>query len=97
MPPAAEALVANARIAILARAAHVARVDAGPAAIALTPRDKSGFDPGEAELMEKDGRWLLKQQSSDEERLAFVTDLLENVGRSTAPTASRGTMARASS
>ncbi|CAD7339858.1 DEAD/DEAH box helicase [Sphingomonadales bacterium 56] len=96
MPPVAEALIASARIAILARAAHVARVDAGPAAIALTPRNKAAFDPGDAELAEKDGRWLLKQQTSDEERITCVTDLLETVARSAPPPEARGTLALAS-
>ena len=96
MPVAAEALVASARIAILARVAHVARIDAGPAAIALTPHDKARFDPGEAELTEKDGRWLLKQQTSEEERITCVTDLLETVARVAATPARHGTLALAS-
>ncbi|NML13216.1 DEAD/DEAH box helicase [Sphingobium sp. AR-3-1] len=80
LPPAAERLIDANRIAILARAAGIARVDAGPAAIALTPRE-TGRDMSKcAGLLEKDGRWLLKAQTDEADRLARVTDLLESIG-----------------
>ncbi|WP_239019027.1 MULTISPECIES: DEAD/DEAH box helicase [Sphingobium] len=80
LPPAAECLIDANRIAILARAAGMARVDAGPAAIALTPRE-TGRDMSQcAGLSEKDGRWLLKVQTDEADRLARVTDLLESIG-----------------
>ncbi|RZI76953.1 MAG: DEAD/DEAH box helicase [Pseudomonas sp.] len=78
-PPAAtERLLAAARIGILARAAGIERVDAGPAAIALTPRGDHQL-PNGADLSEKDGRWLLKERTQDADRLELVTDLLEKL------------------
>ena len=80
LPPAAERLIDANRIAILARAAGIARVDAGPAAIALTPRE-TGRDMSKcAGLLEKDGRWLLKAQTDEADRLARGTDLVESIG-----------------
>ncbi|QWT14421.1 DEAD/DEAH box helicase [Sphingobium xenophagum] len=78
-PGAAQRLLAAARIGILARAAGIERVDAGPAAIALTPRDRSLQVPQGIELAEKEGRWLLKEQTAEAERLARVADLLETL------------------
>lgn len=80
LPPAAERLIDANRIAILARAAGIARVDAGPAAIALTPRETDRDMSQCAGLSEKDGRWLLKAQTDEADRLARVTDLLESIG-----------------
>ncbi|WP_188062273.1 DEAD/DEAH box helicase [Sphingobium sp. KCTC 72723] len=80
LPPAAERLIDANRIAILARAAGIARVDAGPAAMALTPRE-TGRDMSKcAGLFEKDGRWLLKAQTDEADQLARVIDLLESIG-----------------
>jgi transcription-repair coupling factor (superfamily II helicase) len=76
LPGAAEQLLSAARIGILARAARIERVDAGPAAIALTPRVKDWCPPEGAEITEKDGRWLLKEQTDQGDRLARVADLL---------------------
>jgi transcription-repair coupling factor (superfamily II helicase) len=78
-PGAAQRLLAAARIGILARAAGIERVDAGPAAIALTPRDRSLQVPQGVDLAEKDGRWLLKEPTAEVERLARVADLLETL------------------
>ncbi|MEC3947716.1 TRCF domain-containing protein [Sphingobium sp. HWE2-09] len=80
LPPAAERLIDANRIAILARAAGIARVDAGPAAIALTPRETDRDISQCAGLSEKDGRRLLKAQTDEADRLARVTDLLESIG-----------------
>ncbi|MDP8912949.1 MAG: DEAD/DEAH box helicase, partial [Pseudomonadota bacterium] len=52
-PAEARRLVELARIRLLARAAKVARVDAGPAAIALTPRRDFGGDWKSAGLVDK--------------------------------------------
>ena len=79
LPLEAEALVANARIGLLARAARIARIDAGPAAIALTPA--AGF-VGDAEaigLEEKNGRLLLKAEVPESERTSRVIGLLETL------------------
>lgn len=77
LPQDAQQLMAIARIALLARTAGIVRVDAGPAAIALTPHGKPGRPPGGLGLIAKDGRWLLKTASDDAERPARVADLLE--------------------
>jgi transcription-repair coupling factor (superfamily II helicase) len=78
LPPEAAALLALARIRQLAREARIERVDAGPAAIALTPR--RGFKGKAPGLQKKDGRLLLKERIEDEgERLAKVRELLESL------------------
>ncbi|MEJ7934850.1 DEAD/DEAH box helicase [Sphingobium sp. AN558] len=79
LPPAACDLVTAARIAMLARVLHISRVDAGPAAIALTPRQGCPVKAKEAGLEEKDGRLLLREASAAEGRPARVTELLETI------------------
>ena len=79
LPPAAETLIAGARIAILTRSAGIARIDAGPAAIALTPRDKDAAPPKSRGLVAKEERWLLKEQTDDDERTARIAALLEDL------------------
>ncbi|WP_070151875.1 TRCF domain-containing protein [Sphingobium phenoxybenzoativorans] len=80
LPSDAQQLMALARIALLARMAGIVRVDAGPAAIALTPHGKQMRPPGGLGLIAKDGRWLLKEATEDAERSARVTELLEALG-----------------
>lgn len=63
LPAEAEALLAQARIRLLAESAGVQRIDAGPAAIALTPRDAKAKGPASVEA--KDGRWLLRPEESE--------------------------------
>jgi transcription-repair coupling factor (superfamily II helicase) len=78
LPEAAEALLSAARIRLLARAAGVKRVDAGPAAIAITPRDPSVIPPERLEA--KDGRWLFRPASEGPaERLAELESLLDDL------------------
>ncbi|MEJ5976662.1 TRCF domain-containing protein [Novosphingobium sp. PS1R-30] len=79
LPAAAEQLLASARIGILARMAGIERVDAGPAAIALTPRSADRPAPEGADLFPKDGRWLLKERTDEPSRLARVIELLETL------------------
>ncbi len=78
LPPEAETLMAHARIRTAARALCVDRIDAGAAAIALTPR--SGFaaqdQPG---LCKKNGRLLLLEPTQDHERIGRVQTLLEEM------------------
>ncbi len=52
-----------------ARALQIDRIDAGPAAIALTPR-RFAADPSSARLVEKNGRLVLPGASPDDERAA---------------------------
>lgn len=76
-PHAARLLFEEARLRILAKAAKVQRIDAGPAAIALS------FEPGSKpprtfkKLSEKNGRWLLSGDFGDEgDRVDSAVELL---------------------
>ncbi|MCW3798435.1 helicase-related protein [Sphingomonas sp. BN140010] len=80
LPPPAQALLALARARVLARSAGIDKVDAGPAAIALTPRagTKLGELPGG--LDSKDGRLLLKERIDDPvDRLVRVEEVLAEI------------------
>lgn len=81
-PPAAERLLMVARISILARAMEIERVDAGPAAIALTPHGEDSHTLAGTDLVEKNGRWLLKEKTDEDGRLARVADVLESLVQS---------------
>ncbi|MDP9414720.1 MAG: DEAD/DEAH box helicase, partial [Pseudomonadota bacterium] len=78
MPAEAATLIEIARIRQLARLAGIQRLDAGPAAIAFTPRhDFAGNSSG---LEAKGDRFLLKERTqADEQRLARVRELLERL------------------
>lgn len=76
LPEEAALLMSIARVRERARGLNIARIDAGPAAIALTPRNGSK-DAAQIEgLVEKDGRFLLKEAleepSARLERLAAL-------------------------
>ena len=76
LPEPVRLLLAIARIRVAARAADIARIDAGPAAIALTPRHK--LDPIPDGLVEKNGRLLLTERIDDpHERLDRIEALLD--------------------
>ena len=78
LPHEAQDLIALAQVRQFARAASIARIDAGPAAIALTPRPDFA---GRAEGLERKGdRLLLKARIDDpRERLARLRELLEEL------------------
>jgi transcription-repair coupling factor (superfamily II helicase) len=79
-PEEAQRLLAVARVRLLARALGIERIDAGPAAIALTLRPKAAIDAGAAGLEEKNGRLLLTGNFSDpEDRLRRAEALLEEL------------------
>ncbi|WP_156679891.1 helicase-related protein [Sphingomonas profundi] len=79
LPAEARTLMAIARIRLLAAAAMIDRVVAGPAAIALTPR--SGFAGATDGLEAKGDRLLLRTETdANEARLAQVATLLEGMG-----------------
>ncbi|WP_395331818.1 DEAD/DEAH box helicase [Novosphingobium sp. BL-8H] len=79
-PPApTERLLATRRIGILARAAGIARIDAGPAAIGLTPRKDRSEMPDGTDLVEQNGRWLLKKETGEADRPSQVAALLETL------------------
>jgi transcription-repair coupling factor (superfamily II helicase) len=78
VPQEAQALLAAARIRHLARLARVARVDAGPAAIALTPRPD--FAAKAPDLEAKGERLLLREATEPgEQRLERVRALLDGL------------------
>ncbi len=75
IPAEAAVLLDLARVRRSARAAGITRIDAGPAAVAFTPRQSGADVP--AGLVEKNGRWLLAEPIDDAgERLARVAALL---------------------
>ena len=78
LPPEAETLFALARIRGMAAAARIARIDAGPGAIALTPRADFAGDGEATGLIPKGDRLILAERIEDAaERLARVEALLE--------------------
>ncbi len=75
-------LLALARLRINARLARIARIDAGPSAIALTPRP--GFEDSRLPdgLERKDGRILARVAIADpRERLDHVSELLADLAQ----------------
>jgi transcription-repair coupling factor (superfamily II helicase) len=65
---------------VLARAANVEKVDAGPAAIALTPRQAFRAEDKLDGVEEKNGRFLLREQIDDPlERVDRVDAMLEKL------------------
>jgi transcription-repair coupling factor (superfamily II helicase) len=80
LPDDAAALLAAARVRILAHDVGIERIDAGPAAIALVPRGKLAVKPEALGLEEKDGRLLLKERIEDPaERLERLAALLTEI------------------
>lgn len=79
LPPPAEALIGRARLRSLARRIGIERVDAGTAAIALTPRMDCDLDLAGAGLREKSGRFLLAESTADDHRLPRLQELLEQL------------------
>jgi transcription-repair coupling factor (superfamily II helicase) len=78
LPPEAATMIEIARIRQLARLAKVQRVDAGPAAIALTPRPDFAADVSALEA--KGDRLLLKERTEGgAERLTRLRELLEGL------------------
>jgi transcription-repair coupling factor (superfamily II helicase) len=77
LPQEAQQLVATARLRLLAQAAGIEKLDAGPAALALTFRRGAGPAAEVEGLEEKDGRWLLRGSFEDEAaRVAAAEQLL---------------------
>ena len=65
LPHEADTLLRVAQVRAVARSAGIARVDAGPAAIALTPRRDFAGDASAGGLEEKNGRLLLAERIED--------------------------------
>jgi transcription-repair coupling factor (superfamily II helicase) len=79
LPPDAETLIARARIRLAAHALSIARIDAGPAAIALTPRGDFAASPASAALEEKNGRLLLRSPGDETTPAERVQGLMEQL------------------
>lgn len=79
LPEDAAALMAKLRIGIAARHARVGRIDAGPSAIALTPRRDFTGDARVHGLMRKDDRLLLVEALDEGARVERVQALLESL------------------
>ncbi|MCE7798718.1 DEAD/DEAH box helicase [Sphingobium sufflavum] len=79
LPTLAALLLRNSRIGVLARRVRISRIDAGPAAIAITPRPDFCADGKKAGLQEKDGRLLLIEELDTDERQSRLQDLLESL------------------
>ncbi len=80
LPAAANALMLNSRIRLSARALRLKRIDAGPSAIALTPRHDFTGDFAKAHLLKKGDRYLLAKPTTDEDRSRQVQALLDRLG-----------------
>ena len=79
-PPEAEAFLSLVAVRLAAAAAGIARVDAGPAAIAFTPRPEFAGDWEAAGLTQKGDRLLLSDRIEDAtERLERVRSLLDEL------------------
>jgi transcription-repair coupling factor (superfamily II helicase) len=77
LPPDVATLLRIAGVRLAARSARVARIDAGPAAIALTLREDFTGNAAMAGLIEKNGRFLLTDALADPmNRLKRVETLL---------------------
>lgn len=79
LPEPAARLLSQARLRISARAAGIARIDAGPAAIALTPRPGVTAALDGHGLVEKNGRFLLMEATPQDERHARVQALIDTL------------------
>ena len=79
LPVEAERLLEVARVRMLARSADIGRIDAGPAAIALSPRKTMAAPPIEALELSND-RLLLREAIEDSDRrLERTHGLLEDI------------------
>jgi transcription-repair coupling factor (superfamily II helicase) len=79
MPDAAAKLMAHVRLRLAARSARIGRVDAGPSAIALTPRRDFASDAAGRGLISKDDRLLLVEAIPDDQRVERAQALLEEL------------------
>jgi transcription-repair coupling factor (superfamily II helicase) len=80
IPPEAATLLTIARLRADARLAEIARITAGPAAIAFEPRPGVTLAQGAEQLEAKDGRLLLRERIDDPvERLRRVADIVRGL------------------
>ncbi|MFC3215767.1 hypothetical protein [Novosphingobium panipatense] len=80
MPEDAGRLLTIARLKVLARAASILRLDAGPAAIALTPRKGQAKALKRLGLEKSSERYLCKGDFADADtRLSKAEELLSDI------------------
>lgn len=80
LPEAAAMLLAQHRLQLVARSLGVTKLEAGPAAIALTLHPDAALDPAGAGLLEKNGRWLLTGEfPTDQARHRGTEELLNRL------------------
>jgi transcription-repair coupling factor (superfamily II helicase) len=79
MPDSAASLLAHVRLRLAARNARIGRVDAGPSAIALTPRRDFAGEAASHGLVAKNDRLLLLEAIPDDRRLDRTQALLEEL------------------
>jgi transcription-repair coupling factor (superfamily II helicase) len=79
MPVEAANLIAHVRLRLAARNARVGRVDAGPSAIALTPRRDFASDAAARGLIPKNDRLLLLEAIPDDQRVQRTQALLDDL------------------
>lgn len=80
LPDEAKTLLTIERIRSTAKMLSIARIDAGPGAIALTPRADFEADAASCGMIEKGGRLLLSEKIEDPPaRLCRVEQLLEDL------------------
>ncbi|MDM7956514.1 helicase-related protein [Blastomonas sp.] len=77
LPEAAAMLMAHARLRLAARTACVARIDAGPSAIALTPRPDFSGDAERHGLVARNARLILAETTEIDQRFERVQTLME--------------------
>ncbi len=79
VPDPTRNLLLMTRIRLRASAAGIRRIDAGPAAIALTPQDRRATVPVD-DLIEKNGRWIAQMAIVDPvERAGRIEELLDTL------------------
>ncbi len=79
VPDPTRNLLLMTRIRLRASAAGIRRIDAGPAAIALTPQDRRETVPVD-DLVEKNGRWIAQMAIVDPvERAGRIEELLDTL------------------
>jgi transcription-repair coupling factor (superfamily II helicase) len=80
MPDEARTLLATARLRVDARAAGIAKVSAGPAAVALEPHNGTVIDAAAFGLEQKERRFLLRERIDDPlARLERAGDLVQQI------------------
>ncbi|MDF7773659.1 helicase-related protein [Sphingomonas sp. AOB5] len=79
-PDDVQRMLAIAHVRLLAREMGIGRIDAGPAAIALTPRPGTLIDTAATALEDRNGRLILAHRiDAADERLERVRSLLEEL------------------